>query len=160
MYVTSSLFATVLFGTVLKLACTSETIFIKTNSSSDHQCPAEPCLTLQEFVSHHHHVESNTVLEFLPGNHMLFFATQTSISVVDVVNVTLTGVSDQQRSVIYCMREFSIIAINVQNLTISNLSFMHCGAPVHDKGLSGVEGSSVTLFLVNIINMTILYTRA
>ena len=157
MYITNSLFATVLFAAVLNF-CTSETIFIKTNSS-DHQCPAEPCLKLQEFVSFNHHVESNTVLEFLPGNHMLLFATQTSISVVDVVNVTLTGVSDQQRIIIHCMREFSVIAINVQNLMISNLNFMRCGAPVHDKGLTGVGSSSVTLFLVNIINVSILYTH-
>jgi len=93
------------------LCYTYETIFIKTNSSSDHQCPAEPCLTLQEFVSYNHHVESNTVLEFLPGNHMLLFATKTNISIMDVVNITLTGVSDQQNSVIHCMSESSIIAI-------------------------------------------------
>jgi len=53
MYITGILVATVLFSTVLKLSYTSETIF-KTNSTSDHQCPAEPCLTLQEFVSHHY----------------------------------------------------------------------------------------------------------
>ena len=98
MYITGILVATVLFSTVLKLSYTSETIFIKTNSTSDHQCPAEPCLTLQEFVSYNHRVESHTVLEFLPGNHMLLFATKTNISITDVVNITLTGVSDQQNS--------------------------------------------------------------
>ena len=50
-----------------------------------------------------------------------------SISIRDVVNVTLTGVSDQQNSVIHCVSEFSIIAINVQNLMISKLSFIGCG---------------------------------
>ena len=121
MYATSSLFATVLFTIVLNF-CTSETIFIKTNSSNS-QCPAEPCLTLQEFLSYHHRVESNTVLKFLPGNYVILFATKTSISVMDVDNVTLTGVSDHRSSVINCTSEFSVIAINVQNLMISNLSF-------------------------------------
>jgi len=46
---------------------------------------------------------------------------------MDVVNITLTGVSDQQNSVIHCMSESSIIAINVQNLMISKLSFIGCG---------------------------------
>ena len=157
MYVTSSLFATVLFATVLNF-CTSETIFIKTNSS-DHQCPAEPCLTLQEFVFHHHRVESNTVLKFLPGKHIISSTTRKFLSIRDVVNVTLTGVSDQQNSVIYCVSEFNVIAINVQNLMISNLSFISCGAPLHDEGLTRRGSSSVTLFLVNIINVSILYTH-
>ena len=157
MYVTSSLFATVLFAIVLNF-CTSETIFIKTNNS-DHQCPAEPCLTLQEFVSYNHRVESNTMLKFLPGNYVILFATKTSISVMDVDNVTLTGVSDHRSSVINCTSEFSVIAINVQNLMISNLSFFGCGVPVRDKGLTGWSSSSVTLFLVNIINVNILYTH-
>ena len=129
MYVTSILFATVLFATVLKSSCTSETIFFKTNNS-DHQCPVESCLTLQEFVSHDCRVESNTVLKFLPGNHTLFFNTSKHLLMLDVDNVTLTGVSGQQSSVIYCMSEFSVRAMIVQNLTISNLSFSGCGAPV------------------------------
>ena len=158
MYVTSSLFATVLFATVLQFSCTSEAIFIKTNSS-DHQCPAQPCLTLEKFISYHHRVESDTTLKFLPGNHVLSFATKTSISVMDVENVTLTGVSDHQSSVIHCVSEFSVVAINVQNLMISNLFFFGCGAPVRDKGLTGLSSSSVTLFLVNIINVSILYTH-
>ena len=158
MCITNSLFATVLFATVLNF-CTSETIFIKTNSS-DHQCPAEPCLTLQEFVSHHHHVESNTVLKFLPGKHILQFTAGRNISIINVVNVTLTGVSGQQSSVIYCVSEFTVIAINVQNLTISKLNFSGCGALAHDdEGLTGVGSSSVTLFLVNIVNVSILYTH-
>ena len=163
MYVTSSLLATVLFATVLKLSCTSETIFIKTNNSSDHQCPAEPCLTLQEFVSYHHHVESNTVLKFLPGNHVLLFATSQNISAMDVVNVTLTGVSDQQSSIIYCVSEFSVVAINVHNLTISNLSFFGCGAPVPEQILTAVNITllyrTVTLSLFQISNINILDTH-
>ena len=95
MYIISSLFATVLFATVLKCSCTSETIFIKTNNSSDHECPAEPCLTLQEFVAYHGIVKSNTVLKFQPGKHVLTFAISRYIYIINVFNVTLTGVSDR-----------------------------------------------------------------
>ena len=158
MYVISSLFATVLFATVLKLCCTSGIIFIKAKSS-DHICPVEPCLTLPEFVSQHQ-VESNTVLKFLPGRYVLPFNTSKHISIVDVVNVTLTGVTDQQRSVIHCMSEFSIIAENVQNLTISKLYFSGCGA-LTPKGIITADDDStlprsVTLFLFRISNLSIL----
>ena len=160
MYVISSSFATVLFATVLKLSCTSETIFIKINNSSDHQCPAEPCLTLQNFLSYRHRVESNTTLKFLPGNHVILFATRTNISVMDVVNVTLTGVSDQQSSVIHCMSEFSVIAINVQNFTISKLFFSGCGAPIPEGTVplqdSSITFKSATLFLLLVSNVSIL----
>ena len=167
MYINSSLFATVLFVTVLKLSCTSETtdtIFITTNSS-DHQCPAEPCLTLQEFVAYHH-VGSNTVLKFQPGEHMLFFTISQYIYLINVVNVTLTGVSDQQSSVIHCVSEFSIIAVKVQNLTISRLHFSGCGAPIRE-GLTAVFGSSTlfvflrsaTLFVSLVSNISILHTH-
>ena len=153
MYVTGSLFATVLFATVLNF-CTSETIFIKTNSSSDHQCPAEPCLTLHEFVSYNHHVESNTVLKFLPGKHMILSTPNKFFLIRDVVNVTLTGVSDQQRSVVHCMSEFSIFAKNVQNLKISKLNFSGCGASILRAG-----PRSITLILRSLVNATILDTH-
>ena len=163
MYVTNSLFATVLFATVLKFSRASETILIKTNSSSDHQCPAEPCLTLQEFVSFNHHVESNTKLKFLPGNHVLLSGTKMSISIRDVVNVTLTGVSDQQNSVIHCVSEFSVIAINVQNLTISKLFFSGCGAPIPEEIVplqnSSIVFNSATLYLLLVSNVSILDTH-
>ena len=157
MYITSSLFTTVLFAAVLKLSCTSETIFIKTNSS-DHQCPAEPCLTLQEFVSHDHHVESNTVLKFLPGNHMLFFNTSKHLLILDVDNVTLTGVSDHQSSVIHCVSEFSVTAMIVQNLTISNLSFSGCGALIPEGIMYDTSNvlNSGTLVLLYVTIVSIL----
>lgn len=152
--------STVLFATVHKLSCTAETIFIKTNSS-DHQCPAESCLTLPEFMSYSR-VESNTVVKFLPGKHILAFSINKSIALLDVVNITLTGVSDQQSSVIHCVSEFSIIAINVQNLTISKLSFSGCGAPLPEEELhvhdSGVP-KSATLYLLHVLNGKILDTH-
>ena len=158
MYITSSLLATVLFATVLKLSCTFETIFIKTNNSSNHQCLAEPCLTLQEFLAHHHRVESNTVLKFLPGNHLILFATSQNISVINVVNVTLTGVNGQQSSSIYCLSEFSVSVKNAKNVTISKLSFFGCGAAIR-KQTTAYDNSLprlATLLLVQTLNVSIL----
>ena len=151
MYVTSSLFASVLFATVLKLSCTSETIFIKTNNSSDHQCPAEPCLTLQEFVSNRYHVKSNTTLKFLPGKHMILSTTNKFLRVGYVVNVTLTG---HKTSIIHCASEFSIFARNVKNLKISKLTFSGCGALMFTIG-----PRSITLILRSLVNATILDTH-
>ena len=64
-------------------------------------------------------------------------------------NVTLTGVGGQQSSVIHCVSEFGIIAINVQNLTISSLHFSGCRAPLRPA----------TLFLLFASNVSILYTH-
>ena len=158
MYITSSLLATVLFATVLKFSCTSETIFIKTNNSSNHQCPAEPCLTLRKFLAHHHCVESNTVLKFLPGKHMILLATSQNISVMDVENVTLTGVNGQQSSVSHCVSEFSVSVKNAKNVTISKLSFFGCGAAIVKE--STADDNSLprvaTLFLIHTLNVSVL----
>ena len=162
MYRLSRLFATVLFATVLKCSCTSETIFIKTNSS-DHECPAQPCLRMQEFVAHHHGIESNKVLKFLPGEHILLFPSSKYIFTMNTVNITLTGVSDQQNSVIHCMSEFSIFAISVQNLTISNLYFSGCGGPILAEIMAVYDSSnelrSATLLLLLASNVSILHTH-
>ena len=155
MHVTISLFATMLFATVLKF-CTSEIIFIKTNNSCNCQCPAEPCLTLQEFVFHNRHIESNTVLKFLPGNHMLFFNTSKHLLMLDVDNVTLTGVSGQHGSVFHCMSVFSVIAMTVQNLTISNLSFSGCGALIPEEisdNSSALSSGTLVLLYVTIVGI-------
>ena len=155
----NSLFATVLFVTVLKCFCAFETIFITTNSS-DHECPAEPCLTLQEFVAHHHGIESNTVLKFLPGEHILLFPSSKYIFTMNTVNITLTGVSNQHNSIIHCMSEFSMFAISVQNLTISNLYFSGCGGPILDEVYdSSNELRSTTLFLLFVSDASILHTH-
>ena len=161
MYIASSLFAAVLFATVLKSSCTSETIFIKTTNNSDYQCSAEPCLTLQEFVSHHYCVESNTVLKFLPGKHMLQFTTGRNISIRNVFNVTLTGVSGQQSSLIHCVSEFSVSVKNATNLTISNLSFSGCGGPLAKLVITKTKSTfrSATLFLLFVSNMNIMNTH-
>ena len=160
-HLTSSLYATVFFATLLKHSYASETVFIKTKSSH-HQCPADSYPTLQEFVSHHHRVESNTVLMFLPGEHVLSFTTSTNIFITDVFNVTLTGASNHQSSVIHCVSEFSVIAINVQNLKISNLSFSGCGTPLPQGIIAGDRSTaprSTTLFLVRVSNESIVHTH-
>ena len=151
----NSLCAIVLFVTVLKCYCTSETIFITTNSSSDHQCPAEPCLTLQEFVSHYH-MKSNTVLKFLPGKHVVLFNTSKTISIKGMDNITLTGVGGQQSSVIHCESEFGISAINVQNLTISSLHFIGCRG---SRQVAIFALRPATLFLLFASNVSILHTH-
>ena len=150
----NSLCAIVLFVTVLKCYCTSETIFITTNSS-DHQCPAESCLTLQEFVSHYH-MKSNTVLKFLPGKHVVLFNTSKSISIKGMDNITLTGVGGQQSSVIHCVSEFGISAINVQNLTISSLHFIGCRGSTQ-VAVFGLRPA--TLFLLFASNVSVLHTH-
>jgi len=72
--------------------------------------------------------------------------------------------SDQQNSVIHCVSEFSVIAINVQNLTISKLLFSGCGAPIPEERIalqdSSIVFKSATLFLLLVSNVSILDTHA
>ena len=85
-------------------------------------------------------------------------------------NVTLTGVGGQQSSVIHCESEFGIIAINVQNLTISNLHFFGCRAPTPDVIMAMFDNCKAplgcraplrpaTLFLLFASNVSILHTH-
>ena len=93
---------------------------------------------------------------------MLSFTTSTSISIIDVFNVTLTGASDHQSSVIHCVSEFSVIAMNVQNLNISNLSFSGCGTSIPEGMIAGDRSSvprSTTLFLAHVSNVSIVHTH-
>ena len=94
---------------------------------------------------------------------MLLFATRTNISVMDVDNVTLTGVSEHESSVIYCVSGFNIVAMNIQNFTISKLLFSGCGAPI-PEGTIALQDSSIilksaTLFLLLASNVSILDIR-
>ena len=87
-------------------------------------------------------------------------------------NVTFTGVSYQQSSVIHCVSEFSIIAIKARNLTISSLHFSGCGTQIQEA-LTAVFGSSnllrsaillvslrsATLFVFLVSNVSILHTH-
>ena len=103
------------------------------------------------------------MLEFLPGKHVLLFTTSKSISIINVVNVTLIGLSDHQSSIIHCVSEFNIIAMNVQNLTISKLSFSGCGAPIPEEEVSGIDSSSLPrsamLFVSHVFNIKLVDTH-
>ena len=61
------------------------------------------------------------------------------------------------------MSELSVIAINVQNLTISSLHFSSCGAPIPDRIIALYDSSnelrSATLFLLLVSNVSILHTH-
>ena len=72
---------------------------------------------------------------------MVFFNTSKNVSIIDMDDVTLTGVSFRQSSVIHCVSEFGIIAIKARNLTISSLHFSGCGTQIQEA-LTAVFGSS------------------
>ena len=104
----------------------------------------------------HYHMKSNTVLKFLPGKHVVLFNTSKSISIKGMDNITLTGVGGQQSSVIHCVSEFGIIAINVQNLTISSLHFIGCR---ESRQVAVLALRSATLLLLFVSNVSILHTH-
>ena len=89
---------------------------------------------------------------------MILLATIQNISVMDVENVTLTGVNDQQSSVIHCVSEFSVSVKNAKNVTISKLSFFGCGAAIVKESTADDNSLPIvaTLFLIHTLNVSIL----
>ena len=100
------------------------------------------------------------------------FQHQQKYFIINMDNVTLTGVSYQQSSVIHGVSEFGIIVIKARNLTISSLHFSGCGTQIQEA-LTAVFGSSnllrsaillvslrsATLFVFLVSNVSILHTH-
>ena len=97
---------------------------------------AHLCEDLHYYVSNAGlYISNDTTLEFLPGEH--FLAGEVSIS--DVRNLKLTGEVKACSTVeqeldkmpqVTCRGEAGFIFQGSQNLTISSLSFTHCGQSV------------------------------
>ena len=94
------------------------------------------CRDLQFYASNaSQYFASDATLEFLPGEHIL---QGMNVSVMNVSNLVLTGESVQcappssnsTEPHISCSGEAGFIFQDMVNLTLSSLSFVHCGQPV------------------------------
>ena len=68
--------------------------YVKPSEPTNTSCPAQPCLTLNEYASHseHYFTSSNIEFRFLPGTHLL----NISISVRNVHNVSFTSLETEK----------------------------------------------------------------
>ena len=112
-------------------------------SNPDTPCPAEPCLTLDQFTQKvQHSLTSNITLILLPGDHNL----TSDIKITDVNQFAMLGSSITQSppgvasSRIVCTSPASITLENIRELVISSIATVSCG--------SGSSSSAVRVRLV------------
>ena len=76
--------------------CGATEYYVRPSEPTNTSCPAQPCLTLNEYASHSesYFTSSNIVFRFLPGPHLV----NTSICVRNVHNVSFTGISNKKGS--------------------------------------------------------------
>ena len=127
--------------------CESTEYYIRPNAlTTNTSCPGQPCLTINQYMNNtSHYIQSNTVLNFLPGKHVLMIP----LLVKNVENVTLKSItagrvhsqllvkfSCENDSLNHCIYTQSAIEIlNVTNVVIKNISL--------EMGTSNVPGSFV-----------------
>ena len=127
----SHLLLLVLLVPVISLCESAEYYIRPTALTTNTSCPGQPCLTLNHNTSHY--IQSNTVLNFLPGKHVL----KRPLHINNVQNVTLksstagSGMHSQllvkfsceNESLNHCIYTQSAIQmINVTNVVINDIS--------------------------------------
>ena len=124
-------------------------LFVK--PTNDTLCPQQPCHTLEHYAqSWQLYLTSNTVVQFLPGEHILE-RNWNVLSVENVSNLTLIGIDSVipastgipvAASRISCRRGNTFFGFsNVSELFIARLTFSECG------------GERVTLILSEVTNL-------
>ena len=74
-------------------------------------------------------LSSNTTIDMLAGNYN--FTKQSVCLLKNKTNISITG-STADDTTIECIEPFSIVFMNVQNVTISNIKMIGCGAVVNN----------------------------
>lgn len=144
------LLATLTLSTVVSA---TSVLFVK--PTNDTPCPQQLCHTLEHYAqSWELYLTSNTVVQFLPGEHVLE-GDWNQLSVANVSNVTLIGTGSVKfdssppgipmaTSRISCRRGGTLFTFyNVTKLFIASLTFSECG------------GGEVTLFLNKVSNLVL-----
>ena len=125
----TALITVVLLLTTYAGISTAKQIHVRTTVITATACPkVESCHTLQDIVQ-------NSSQYFLPyttftGYHKVNYSN--NVLIKDVNNITLIG-EMHASSVIQCISAFGLTFMNITNLTISNLKFELCGAPIPKK---------------------------
>ena len=131
----SYLLLLVLFVPAVISLCESAEYYIRpTALTTNTSCPGQPCLTLNQYMNNtSHYIQSNTVLNFLPGKHVL----KRPLHINNVQNITLkssaagSGMPSQllvkfsceNESLTHCISTQSAInMINVTNVVINDIS--------------------------------------
>ena len=112
------------------------------------------------------YLDSNTKIHFCPGTHTTNQTTNTLIQPVNRINIenlALTGGTESTRATVDCGWNLSFAFQNVTNLTLSDMTFIHCGLEIPNDGIkrhisSSLQiqnGTHAALFLRSTNNVTI-----
>ena len=143
---------------VLCGACSTEGIYY-VRSADVSTCPGQPCHNLSYYSENSHlFFTSNTILHFLPGEHILG-----PIIVSDVSNISLAGIASAEYTILYCPGEGGILFMNSKEIYMLYLTFSNCGGNygtsayfqcVKDLEISNIVVTNSTgfgLFAVNVV---------
>ena len=120
----------------------ANSIYVKPTESTE--CPGSPCYTFSEILSNSsQYFASNTQLLFLSGTNIVSSDEQLLVTQVsDLVLQGGVGSHNQSVSTIYCSGSFGLAFAGASNLTISKLTFLHCGALLTEQFVK--EGGEYT----------------
>jgi hypothetical protein len=91
--------------------------------SPDHHCPVEPCLTLSSFSANvSQYLESNTLLLFQPGNHVI----HSKVNITGVVNFSMISIDSLRAGITCGHSEPRFIFDAVFHVHVRNLKFFEC----------------------------------
>ena len=117
------------------------------------------CFLLHDlFTDPHRFFKENTILYFRPGVHVGDSVNGQHLVVSDLAGITLFG---EDQSIIHCTGNFGLAFVNITNLTIWSLQFVHCGANLSHWIINRTSGSQfhanstfrATIFMVDVLNV-------
>lgn len=116
------------------LAFEPKVTYIITSTSETPYCPIYNntkfyrCLTLNELIASQGYsaFQSQEVVIFQPGIHIVNDTEKTNISVADITNLTIRGDSKRGDVIITCISNFHFMFKKVENISIVNLIFNNC----------------------------------
>ena len=146
----------ILFTTTLALTEVAATDLLTVKPTIETSCPQQPCHTLEDYARNRQfNLTSNTVVQFLPGEHLLR-GDWDALGAVNVSNLTLIGseIVDSPLGIPIATSRIScrggktgFIFFNVTELFIRRLTFSECGG--------GSPESNFTLYLGEVSNLVI-----
>ena len=112
------------------LAIEQKTTYIITSTSEAPHCPdnASRCLTLNELIASQGYsaFQSQEVIIFQPGVHIVNETERTNLSVVDITSLIIKGDSERSDVIITCSSPFHFMFKKVENISIYSLTFSNC----------------------------------
>lgn len=138
--------------TYTALANSRNMTYIITSTSEASYCPdhADRCLTLNELITNQGQsaFQSQEIVVFQTGVHIVNGTERKNLSVVDIKNVTIKGDSKASDVIITCFTCFHFLFKKVNTISIVNLTFNNC--------ISSEEARNHTLFFTDVTSTLLL----